>query len=118
MRPSDCSHVQDRLHARSAGVRDQPGSCQSSADGGGCAVIAQCLPSRAQNFIQDIRACSNKEQEEVRIQKELGKIRLKFADDSNLSGEAWGRTSVLGRPNRALELIAHLGPPANLSCSL
>ncbi|KAG1667410.1 hypothetical protein FOA52_004827 [Chlamydomonas sp. UWO 241] len=38
-----------------------------------------------QNFIQEIRACTNKEQEDARIFKELGKIRSKFAEDSGLS---------------------------------
>lgn len=39
-----------------------------------------------QVFISDIRNCSNKEQEQVRVDKELGKIRKKFASGNVLSG--------------------------------
>lgn len=40
-----------------------------------------------QNFIEEIRACENKEQEEKRILKELAKIREKFGDgDKDLTG--------------------------------
>mmetsp|Transcript_39785 Transcript_39785/g.88425 ORF Transcript_39785/g.88425 Transcript_39785/m.88425 type:complete len:1123 (+) Transcript_39785:142-3510(+) len=39
-----------------------------------------------QNFISDIRACQNKEQEQKRVDKELAKIREKFGDDKSLSG--------------------------------
>ena len=42
--------------------------------------------SRSQNFIQEIRACQNKEQEQKRVDKELAKIREKFGDDKNLDG--------------------------------
>ena len=37
-------------------------------------------------FISDIRNCSNKEQEQLRVDKELGKIRKKFASGNVLSG--------------------------------
>lgn len=39
-----------------------------------------------QVFISDIRSCSNKEQEQLRVDKELGKIRKKFASGNVLSG--------------------------------
>ena len=39
-----------------------------------------------QNFISDIRACQNKEHEKTRVDKELGKIRKKFASGGNISG--------------------------------
>jgi hypothetical protein len=38
-----------------------------------------------QNFISEIRAASNKEQEKARVDKELGKIRKKFSG-GNLTG--------------------------------
>ncbi|KAF5828063.1 armadillo-type protein [Dunaliella salina] len=38
------------------------------------------------NFIDDIRGSKNKEEEERRIDKELAKIRSKFADDKSLNG--------------------------------
>ncbi|DBA96016.1 hypothetical protein WJX77_003113 [Trebouxia sp. C0004] len=38
-----------------------------------------------QVFISDIRNCSNKEQEQLRVDKELGKIRKKFASGNVLS---------------------------------
>ncbi len=41
-----------------------------------------------QNFISEIRAAGNKEAEKVRVDKELGKIRKKFAADKGLSGTA------------------------------
>jgi hypothetical protein len=43
--------------------------------------------SDAQNFISDIRAAQNKEQEQRRVDKELAKIRERFGDDKSLSGE-------------------------------
>lgn len=39
-----------------------------------------------QVFIHDIRSCSNNEQEQLRVDKELGKIRKKFASGNVLSG--------------------------------
>lgn len=39
-----------------------------------------------QVFISDVRSCSNKEQEQLRVDKELGKIRKKFASGNVLSG--------------------------------
>ena len=41
----------------------------------------------SQVFISDIRNCSNKEQEQLRVDKELGKIRKKFASGNVLSGD-------------------------------
>eukprot|EP00200_Dunaliella_tertiolecta_P006547 CAMPEP_0202346842 /NCGR_PEP_ID=MMETSP1126-20121109/5457_1 /ASSEMBLY_ACC=CAM_ASM_000457 /TAXON_ID=3047 /ORGANISM="Dunaliella tertiolecta, Strain CCMP1320" /LENGTH=1093 /DNA_ID=CAMNT_0048938303 /DNA_START=70 /DNA_END=3351 /DNA_ORIENTATION=- len=38
------------------------------------------------NFIDDIRGSKNKEEEERRVDKELAKIRAKFADDKSLNG--------------------------------
>ncbi|KAK9803215.1 hypothetical protein WJX73_004463 [Symbiochloris irregularis] len=38
-----------------------------------------------QVFIADIRSCSNRESEKVRVDKELGKIRKKFASNNSLS---------------------------------
>lgn len=49
-----------------------------------------------QNFISDIRAAQNKEQEQRRVEKELAKIREKFTDDKSLSGE--GRCWELQEP--------------------
>lgn len=40
----------------------------------------------AQTFIADIRNCSNKEQEKIRVDKELGKIRKKFASGNTVTG--------------------------------
>ena len=40
----------------------------------------------AQVFISDIRGASNKEQEKIRVDKELGKIRKKFSSNNSLSG--------------------------------
>ncbi len=39
-----------------------------------------------QVFIADIRNCPNKEQEKTRVDKELGKIRKKFASGHALTG--------------------------------
>lgn len=63
-----------------------------------------------QNFISDIRACQNKEHEKTRVDKELGKIRKKFASGGNISG---GSSKVI-----LLQLcidhvaVAHLISPA------
>ena len=46
-----------------------------------------------QVFIADIRNCQNKEQEKARVDKELGKIRKKFASNSTITGAVpgnWG----------------------------
>jgi AP-2 complex subunit alpha len=40
-----------------------------------------------QNFISEIRACSGKDEERARIDKELGKIRKKFATSDKISGK-------------------------------
>lgn len=40
----------------------------------------------SQNFISEIRSAGNKEAEKVRVDKELGKIRKKFAATKDLSG--------------------------------
>ena len=39
-----------------------------------------------QVFIADIRNCQNKEQEKPRVDKELGKIRKKFASGNAITG--------------------------------
>lgn len=39
-----------------------------------------------QVFIADIRNCQNKEQEKARVDKELGKIRKKFASNNTITG--------------------------------
>ena len=39
-----------------------------------------------QVFISDIRGASNKEAEKTRVDKELGKIRKKFASNNSLTG--------------------------------
>ena len=49
-----------------------------------CLVTLTCC---VQVFIADIRNCSNKEQEQLRVDKELGKIRKKFASGNVLSGQ-------------------------------
>lgn len=41
-----------------------------------------------QVFISDIRAASNKEVEQKRVEKELAKIRAKFGEEKPLTGEA------------------------------
>ena len=43
-------------------------------------------PLRSQVFIADIRNCQNKEQEKARVDKELGKIRKKFASNNTITG--------------------------------
>lgn len=43
-----------------------------------------------QNFISEIRACSGKDAEKNRVDKELGKIRKKFSSAGNVSGGAHG----------------------------
>lgn len=48
-----------------------------------------------QVFIADIRNCQNKEQEKARVDKELGKIRKKFASNSTITG-------VIPRPSVAI----------------
>lgn len=45
-----------------------------------------CTVSNEQVFIADIRNCQNKEQEKSRVDKELGKIRKKFASGSAITG--------------------------------
>lgn len=40
----------------------------------------------SQVFIADIRNCQNKEQEKARVDKELGKIRKKFASNNTITG--------------------------------
>lgn len=49
-----------------------------------------------QVFISDIRACANREAEKVRVDKELGKIRKKFASNSSITGACFG--NPLGPP--------------------
>ena len=44
------------------------------------------LIALAQTFIADIRNCANKEQEKTRVDKELGKIRKKFASGNTVTG--------------------------------
>ena len=44
----------------------------------------------SQNYIQELRTCSNKEQEKERVDKELGKIRKKYTSEKSLSGMAGG----------------------------
>lgn len=39
-----------------------------------------------QNYIQEIRNCSTKEQEKERVDKELGKVRKKYTSDKAMSG--------------------------------
>ena len=39
-----------------------------------------------QVFIADIRSCQSKEQEKARVDKELGKIRKKFASGNAITG--------------------------------
>jgi hypothetical protein len=39
-----------------------------------------------QVFIADIRNCQSKEQEKIRVDKELGKIRKKFASGNAITG--------------------------------
>ncbi len=52
-----------------------------------CSVpTSRATPTSSQNFIQDIRGCQNKEQEQKRVEKELAKVREKFGDDKGLSG--------------------------------
>lgn len=46
----------------------------------------QFLRVEEQVFIADIRNCQNKEQEKSRVDKELGKIRKKFASGSAITG--------------------------------
>ena len=41
-----------------------------------------------QVFISDIRACANAEQEQARVDKELAKIRKKFAAGTAVTGES------------------------------
>ena len=41
-----------------------------------------------QVFIADIRNCQNKEQEKTRVDKELGKIRKKFASGNAITGDS------------------------------
>ena len=43
-------------------------------------------PPPMQVFIADIRNCQNKEQEKARVDKELGKIRKKFASNNTITG--------------------------------
>lgn len=56
-----------------------------------------CLVPLPQNYIQELRNCSSKEQEKERVDKELGKIRKKYTSDKAMSSElawaglAWGR---------------------------
>ena len=45
-------------------------------------------PGTSQVFISDIRGASNKEQEKIRVDKELGKIRKKFSSNNSLTGTA------------------------------
>ena len=47
-------------------------------------MCAGCLA--VQVFIADIRNCQNKEQEKTRVDKELGKIRKKFASGNAITG--------------------------------
>ena len=49
-------------------------------------------------FISDIRACQNKEQEQMRVDKELGKIRKKFASGNVLTGVRQFKNAI--RPHR------------------
>ena len=44
-------------------------------------------PRRIQVFISDIRAATNKEAEQTRVEKELAKIRKKFATGTAVTGE-------------------------------
>lgn len=44
-------------------------------------------PNPPQNYIQELRNCSSKEQEKERVDKELGKVRKKYTSDKAMSGE-------------------------------
>jgi len=60
-----------------------------------CFICETLIPSAFinfafQNFIQEIRGCQNKEQEQRRVDKELAKIREKFGDDKALDGARGG----------------------------
>ena len=45
-------------------------------------------PLSSQVFISDIRAATNKEAEQTRVEKELAKIRKKFATGTAVTGES------------------------------
>ena len=45
-------------------------------------------PHSSQVFISDIRAATNKEAEQTRVEKELAKIRKKFATGTAVTGES------------------------------
>jgi hypothetical protein len=44
----------------------------------------------SQNFIQEVRACANKESEAKRVDQELAKIRKRFGSESELTGGGGG----------------------------
>ena len=76
---------QDIPHARSPSASKACFACLLRQE----ALHALCqalVYSPSQNFIADIRGAQNKEDEVRRIEKELAKIRSKFADDKSLSG--------------------------------
>jgi hypothetical protein len=81
-----------------------------------------------QNFIQDLRAAQNKEQEQRRVEKELAKIRERFLDDRSLSGryalapvhlarvKSSGRVSLPGTVPSLFNLRAILLKGTALAC--
>jgi AP-2 complex subunit alpha len=48
-------------------------------------MLANQQPRGLSNFIKEIRNCAGKEEERVRVDKELGNIRLKFSNSGNLN---------------------------------
>lgn len=69
-------------------------------------LVLCCL----QNFISDIRACQNKDQEKMRVDKELGKIRKKFSTGNVVTGGRFpdALSSVMMRPGRIPQALTGL----------
>ena len=74
-------------------------------------VVPVTLTRYVQVFIADIRNCSNKEQEQVRVDKELGKIRKKFASGNVLSGQILSLLMVATLP-RSCSITINFAPAA------
>ena len=73
----------ERERGAASGVRCAPAATKRST-----ALLTLPPPPRhpPQVFISDIRACQNREQEAARVDKELGKIRKKFATGTAVTG--------------------------------
>lgn len=66
-------------------------------------MVQGCYNALVQVFIADIRNCQSKEQEKARVDKELGKIRKKFASGNAITGIQAGEGMAFFRVSQTLD---------------